>query len=88
MASRKFDANAASNFGTLCVEGEYPSRKEIALALGKDPDAPFLFRMLGGGNALALVRDHVLRECQSATRLDAARRLFGVRWIRPSFSEG
>jgi RNA ligase len=64
-----------------------PSRKEIALAMGKDPDAPFIFRMLGGGDALSLVRDHVLRECQSGPRLEAARRLFGARWERPSLDD-
>ena len=70
------------------LQARYPSRKEIALALGKDPDAPFIFRMLGGADALPLVRDHVLRECHSAPRLEAARRLFGARWTRPSFSDG
>jgi putative RNA ligase len=66
----------------------HPSRKEIALALGKDPDAPFIFRMLGGSDALTLVRDHVLRECHSGPRLEAARRLFGARWERPSLIDG
>lgn len=70
------------------MQARWPSRKEIALALGKDLDAPFIFRMMGGADALALLRDHVLRECQSATRLDAARRLFGTRWTRPSFPDG
>ena len=65
----------------------HPSRKEIALALGKDPDAPFIFRMLGGGDALSLVRDHVLRESHSGPRLEAARRLFGARWERPSMTD-
>lgn len=66
------------------LQERHASRKEIALALGKDPDAPFIFRMLGGADALSLARDHVLRECQSGPRLDAARRLFGARWERPS----
>lgn len=66
------------------LQAQHPSRKEIALALGKDPDAPFIFRMLGSTDALSLVRDHVLRECNSGPRLDAARRLFGTRWERPS----
>ena len=66
------------------LQERHPSRKEIALALGKDPDAPFIFRMLGGADALSLVRDHVLRECQSGPRLEAARRLFGAHWERPS----
>jgi RNA ligase len=70
------------------LQARWPSRKEIAIALGKDPDAPFIFRMLGGADALALVRDHVLRETQSAPRLEAARPLFGARWARPSFSDG
>jgi RNA ligase len=65
------------------LQARYPSRKEIALALGKDPDAPFIFRMLGGADALSLVRDHVRRETQSGPRLEAARRLFGARWERP-----
>jgi RNA ligase len=66
------------------LQERHAGRKEIALALGKDPDAPFIFRMLGGADALSLVRDHVLRECQSGPRLEAARRLFGARWERPS----
>jgi len=91
--ARDLDAGMANSAERLKqkladLQARYPSRKEIALALGNDPDAPFLFRMLGGGDSLASVRDHVLRECQSATRLDAARRLFGVRWTRPSSSEG
>ncbi len=66
------------------LQARHAGRKEIALALGKDPDAPFIFRLLGGADALSLVRDHVLRECQSGPRLEAARRLFGARWERPS----
>ena len=70
------------------LQAHHASRKEIALALGKDPDAPFIFRMLGGADALSLVRDHVLRESHSGPRLDAARWLFGARWERPSLSDG
>ncbi|WP_428671785.1 hypothetical protein [Reyranella sp.] len=89
----ELDAGLASNAERLKqklaeLQARYPGRKEIALALGKDPDTPFIFRMLGGADALALVRDHVLREYQSAPRLEAARRLFGARWTRPSFSDG
>jgi RNA ligase len=70
------------------LQAHHAGRKEIALALGKDPDAPFIFRMLGGADALSLVRDHVLRESHSGPRLEAARRLFGARWERPPLNDG
>jgi T4 RnlA family RNA ligase len=91
--SVELDAGLSRSAGRLKqklaeLQARHSSRKEIAIALGKDPDAPFIFRMLDGGDTLALVRDHVLRECQSAPRLEAARRLFEARWTRPSFDEG
>lgn len=70
------------------LQARFPSRRDIALALRDDPDAPFIFRMLGGGDPHALVRGHVLRECASGPRLDAARRLFEARWARRAWSEG
>lgn len=64
------------------LQGTHASRKDIALTIQGDPDAPFLFRMLGGAAALDLLRGYVLKECGSGPRLDAARRVFGVRWTR------
>mgnify|MGYP001807796432 CR=1 FL=1 len=70
------------------LQARFSSRRDIALALRDDPDAPFIFRMLGGGDPYALVRGHVLRECASGPRLDAARRLFEVRWARRAWTDG
>jgi RNA ligase len=64
------------------LQARHGSRKDIALAIQGDADSPFLFRMLGGGTALDLLRAHVLKECGSGPRLDAARRVFGARWTR------
>lgn len=81
--NRGLVAHAAVLDGKVAaLQAQQGSRKDIALAIQGDPDAPFIFRMLGGGSALELLRAHVLKECASGPRLDAARWIFGARWTR------
>jgi RNA ligase len=59
---------------------KHPARREQALALGRDPDAKFIFAVLDGRDAYASLRDYVLRQTASSTRLEGVRRYIGARW--------
>jgi RNA ligase len=66
------------------LRSRHPARRDQALALGRDPDAKFIFAVLDGRDAYASLRDYVLRQTASSTRLEGVRRYIGARWDVPA----
>jgi RNA ligase len=62
------------------LQAKHPARREQALALGRDLDAKFIFAVLDGRDAYASLREYVLRQTASSTRLEGVRRYVGARW--------